>query len=246
MEGTSGAAERALLRGRAGEAALSSEGSRQRTPGGARCASGRVAGRVRTGVTNHGSDDADASGRRIVTNVRHEVPEPIGLGRSSHRERSRWEERQGEAFRFDLQPLARDISAGLRCESSACHPQLETSPKGDAPREESCTSGRLRVRCCGVRTSVVVLADRIGCRSRRAMRGRSRPGVKSVWKTTNGLAPLRESAAGVNAYRKPGRPWQSGGNGGGLSTNSGNGSRASVSRQHSSVEGISDRENRSR
>lgn len=37
-------------------------------------------------------DDADVSGRRIVTNLRQGVSEPIGLGQSSHRERSRREE----------------------------------------------------------------------------------------------------------------------------------------------------------
>jgi hypothetical protein len=42
-------------------------------------------------------DDADVSGRRIVTNLRQEVSEPIGLGRSVHRERSRWAESSREA-----------------------------------------------------------------------------------------------------------------------------------------------------
>ena len=53
MEGTSGAAERALLRGRAGEAALSCESSRQRAPGraGAR-APGQRGGFVAGGQTN--------------------------------------------------------------------------------------------------------------------------------------------------------------------------------------------------
>jgi hypothetical protein len=55
------------------------------------------------------------------------------------------------------------------------------------------------VRCCGVRATVVVLADRIGCRSRRTAPGPSRPSVKSAWITTKGLACSRESVAGERA-----------------------------------------------
>lgn len=67
MEGTSGAAERALLRGRAGEAALSFESSRQWAPGraGAR-ASGQRGGFVAGGQTN------SRRRRRLRAAVRHE------------------------------------------------------------------------------------------------------------------------------------------------------------------------------
>jgi hypothetical protein len=45
----------------------------------------------------------------MVTNLRHEVFEPIGLGRSLHFERSRW----GEQVRGNSgRPLTRDISVG--------------------------------------------------------------------------------------------------------------------------------------
>jgi hypothetical protein len=76
--------------------------------------------------------------------------------------------------------------------------------------------------------SVVVLADRNGCRSRQAARGHSRPCAKSAWTTRDGLASGRESAHGVKERRKPARPRQSGGYGGGLSTFIGNGGRESA------------------
>jgi hypothetical protein len=62
------------------------------------------------------------------------------------------------------------------------------------------------VRYCGVRAAVVVLADRIGCRSRQAARGRPRPCAKSAWTTRDGLASRRESAGEVKERRKPARP----------------------------------------
>jgi len=97
---------------------------------------------------------------------------------------------------------------------------LGRKPRHQTRRKQSCTSGRPPVRYCGVRAAVVVLAGRIGCRSRQAARGHSRPCAKSAWTTRDGLAPRRESASGVKERRKPARPWQNGENGGGLSTKS--------------------------
>ena len=65
--------------------------------------------------------------------------------------------------------------------------------------------------------------DRIDCRNRQEALGPSRPDAKSVRTTTKGLASRRESAWEVKERRKPGRPWQSGGTGGGLPTSIGNG-----------------------
>jgi len=89
MEGTSGAAERALLRGRAREAALS---WRARGSGllDAPTRERRDSEAVSYREAKPTPDDADVSGRRIVTKLRQEVSEPIGLGRSFHRERSWW------------------------------------------------------------------------------------------------------------------------------------------------------------
>jgi hypothetical protein len=56
---------------------------------------------------------------------------------------------------------------------------------------------------------VVVLAGRIGCRSRQAAFGPSRLRAKSSWTTTSGLASSRESVEVANERRKPNRRWQS-------------------------------------
>jgi hypothetical protein len=190
MEGTSGAAERDLLRGRSREATLSG------------CARGsgptEAAARKRR---SPGELEQDPRWwirwrRRLqpatAASSRHEVSEPIGLGRSCHRERSRWEMPRLEAQCFEARPLARDLSAGSGSKGPVAI-RSSATPQGDR-RERSCTSGRLRVRYCGVRTAVVVLADRSDCRSRRAARGPSRPRAKSTWITTMGLATPRESA----------------------------------------------------
>jgi hypothetical protein len=138
-----------------------------------------TAGQARSGEVNS-PDDADVSGRRIVTGMRQEVSEPIGLGQSFHRERSRWEEPTG-ASGSSKRPLTRGISTGRFVQTSSGHPQLGPSPEGGDRREESFTSGRSRVRCCGVRAVVVVLAD-----------------CKRLQKSTGGvwpLSPAREERA---------------------------------------------------
>jgi hypothetical protein len=88
-EGTSGAAERILLRGRVQEAALL-ETKRKRVSGAIRPAqAGSVAGWVRT--------IESASLAEEVSNSRHGVSEPIGLGQSSRRAQARREEPPAKA-----------------------------------------------------------------------------------------------------------------------------------------------------
>jgi len=89
--------------------------------------------------------------------------------------------------------------------------------------------------------SVVVLADRNGCRSRQAARGHSRPCAKSAWTTRDGLASGRESAHGVKERRKPARPaakrrvrWRA------LHLSEMAGAKA-LTREHLSMEGVSGR-----
>lgn len=80
-EGTSGAAERILLRGRVREAALL-EAKRKRVSGAIRPAQvGSVAGWART------IGSASLAGE--ISSPRHGVSEQIGLGRSSRRAQSR-------------------------------------------------------------------------------------------------------------------------------------------------------------
>lgn len=179
MEGTSGAAERADLRGEAYEAALSrcACGSRARDarrrvsagvrgePWEARAPRLRRSRRFRTAlVTARDRGCSSRSGRGKAPSasdrggrgcrghgiaVPHATPDPWQLG---------WPARASETG----------------------HPQPVPSPKGHGLREKSCTSGRLRVRCCGARTFVVVLVDRYDCRSRQAVPGVDPPRVKSA------------------------------------------------------------------
>lgn len=71
--------------------------------------------------------------------------------------------------------------------------------------------GTLRTRATagvGVRGSedrAVVLADRIGCRSRQAARGHSQSPGEEPGDPSSGLAPPRESPGGVKERRKPAR-----------------------------------------
>jgi hypothetical protein len=139
MEGTSGAAECALLRGKAYEAAL--EGRLRLSPaffakeadrGARKCVEGgrrkrrsvkqaveRSLARFRVSVAWLGDPVDDPHSRAHLrrrlfqppaeAGLRQEVPEPIGLGLSSYRERSR----RGEVDVGQPQrPLAREISAG--------------------------------------------------------------------------------------------------------------------------------------
>jgi hypothetical protein len=192
MEGTSGAAERALLRGRAGEAALSCESSRQRAPGraGAR-ASGQRGGFVAGGQTN------SRRRRRLRAADRHEPTtggvraDRVGAKRSPRAVAVDGviQRRNTSSLR---RPLTRETSTG-RCHESGNRPSAARhSPKRRARgrsrkvlgpsgstrrklralgscrksrarrvrganseldnREDSCTSGRPQVWCCGVRS----------------------------------------------------------------------------------------------
>jgi len=83
--------------------------------------------------------------------LRHEVSEPIGLGRSSQRERSRWEVPSRGKLTL-ARPLARDISAGRAVGvyvDKRSHPQLNAGSKV-LGCERGCTGGRPRVGSCGV------------------------------------------------------------------------------------------------
>lgn len=154
-----------------------------------------------SGVTSRESGAVAGWTRRIepatpageITSPRQEVSEPIGLGRSVHRERSRWTESSRDAIpALCRRPLTRETSTGRCTKVIVGHPQPGTRPKrraggrsrkvlgpsgstrrkpralgscrksrarrvrGANPeldnREDSCTSGRPQVRCCGVRS----------------------------------------------------------------------------------------------
>jgi len=82
MEGTSGAAECASLRGETHEAALHGRASRKRGPARRACGC----------PSTMGTSSAAALQPPAETGARQEVPEPIGLGLSFRRERSRSED----------------------------------------------------------------------------------------------------------------------------------------------------------
>lgn len=74
MEGTSGAAERVVLRGISWEAALG---------GDCRVSGGRRADSENMGASDNDDPAARGTPTRDVTSLRQEVSESIGLGRSS-------------------------------------------------------------------------------------------------------------------------------------------------------------------
>lgn len=147
MEGTSGAADRALLRGRVREAALKSGASRERGPAGRTCGYlSLVEGYLRRTRLQ----------RPAETGARQEVPERIGLGKSSHRERSR----RREAERPSTQsPWTREHSAGCGSE------------KGRRCPLTGCAGGDSWEVMRGSDGKQVVLAIRFDCRSQRAVCG---------------------------------------------------------------------------
>jgi hypothetical protein len=226
MEGTSGAAEHALLRGRACEAALSCEGPRQRAPGraGARAPGQRggfVQGAKRLPTT------PNVSGRRIVTSLRQEVSEPIGLGRSFHRERSRWKEPSTRPKRSSEWPLTRETSTGRPTKVGRPSAARRIAERRARARGESFEHEKPGAKLHQRATANVVLRSSGG-------RGRAR-GSNRLQKSTGGARPFsptceervdneaRSSFAArergeVKKRRKPARPWQSGEYGGGLST----------------------------
>jgi len=179
MEGTSGAAEHADLRGEAYEAALS------------RCACGSRARDAwrRASVDVRGEPwEARAPRLRRSRRFRTALVTARDMGCSSRSGRGKAlsaSDRGGRgrnvagiaASRVTPDPWHLGWPAR---ESETGHPQPAPSPKGHGLREKSCTSGRLRVWCCGARTFVVVLVDRFDCRSRQAVPGVDPPRVKSA------------------------------------------------------------------
>jgi len=217
MEGTSGAAERAPLRGGAREAALSQSGSATAESPGRRgslrqSTSGSLVREILEGISTTQATPACARHEQ-----RQEVSEPIGLGRSSPRERSR-REVPGRGKLTSARPLARDISAGRASKEASPSAAQGRNRKVAITRVAASSGDRGRghagfgdPRVC---SRVVSIAG-----SRQAARGPSRPGTKSLWITRMGLALLRESAGGVKERRKPNRRWQNREIGGGFPQN---------------------------
>lgn len=246
MEGTSGAADRVPLRGGAREAALSSEprpqgsgslGRRSSSSQGPNRRQARSCQEEPEGFLRDAGNSSLRTPRAATGGVRAEW-----VGAKLPRERSR-RKMPSRGKLTSAEPLAHDISTGrvLRKESVAIRSSGPRS-KGRG-HETGCTGGRLLVRSCGVRSSVVVLAGRIDCRSRQAARGPPRPEAKSLWITMGGSSPsARERRRGERASEagssvaKPRDRWRAPPNHSGRESES--------IREHLSREGASDRENR--
>ena len=182
MEGTSGAAERAPLRGGTRKAALPSVFARaepRRHDARERIVADEIARAVpswhaRAQSPPEGGSTKQATPACARHEQRHEVSEPIGLGRSSPRERSRWEvPRRGKLT--SARPLARDVSAGRVVDVYVEHVAIRSSrrPRGRDATVAALAGYRERGRA-GFWRSMVVLAGRIDCRSRQKARGPSR------------------------------------------------------------------------
>jgi len=142
MEGTSGAAERDLLRGRAREAALSDEptavGRRRRR----RASVARQANSNR--VHDGGSGGAGVSSRRSPRVRDMRCPSRSGWGEAFTESDLGGRCRTSRPSCLGSRPLARDFSAGFRAARSGGHPQLgdaarrsvesEAAPAGDRGR----------------------------------------------------------------------------------------------------------------
>jgi len=148
---------------------------------------------------------------------RQEVSEPIGLGRSSLRERSR-SEAPSRGKLTSARPLTHDISTGRAPKGALPSAAQGHDRKVVVTRPAAPAGDRWRGHA-GFWWSVVVLADRIDCRSRQAARGPSRPRTKSLRTTMMGLALPRESVGEVKERRKPDRRWLNRETGGGFPPN---------------------------
>jgi len=188
MEGTSGAAERALLRGGAREAALSAGTWKRSPPGG-------------LGETLRGSPSAQATPAYVETSLRQEVSEPIRLGTSFRCERSRRKDAGHSSCLSGLWPVK---------------PRLAVLRKGPGHLPESGLWGRPWGLCAGLGGSRG-LCSRIAndCRSWQAALG---PRDHRWWACVIAqyLAPPCESIRGAKGRRKPATRWQNRENGGGL------------------------------
>jgi hypothetical protein len=106
-----------------------------------------------------------------------------------------------------VRPLARDSRLAAHRKVRR-HPRCSSNRK-DAGGKQAALLGDQKRGRVGFGRTVVVLAGRIGCRSRQAALGPSRPRAKSSWFTTSGLAASRESVEVANERRKPNRRRQS-------------------------------------
>jgi len=117
MEGTSGAAERTSLRGEVCKAALTSARARQRTAEGSSSCKRQAVRHARKGsittAPTTSTSPSDERHERATGGAR----EQVGLGQSSHRERSRCEEPERKPSASDIRPLAQRLSAGRRAKA---------------------------------------------------------------------------------------------------------------------------------
>ena len=149
--------------------------------------------------------------------LRQEVSEPIGLGRSSPRERSRWEV-PSRGKLTSARPLARDVSAGRGLDvyvEIRSHPQVATaerSQRDEWQRSRATVSEVVRGSGGPWSCSRVVSIAEVD-RRRVALHG---SGDEEFPDTRMGLAPPRESVGEVKERRKPGRRRQSRETGGGF------------------------------
>jgi hypothetical protein len=249
MEGTSGAAERALLRGRAGEAALSCKSPRQRVPG---RADARASGQ-RGGFVPGGRVDSRRR-RRLRAADRHEpATGGVRADRVGAKRSPRAVAVDGAIERSNTsslrRPLTRETSTGRFTQVDAAIRSPNHSPKGGAGEVAKAHAPRgLGAQASSWLVSGVkapgVIHESGGKLHQRATagvvlrssgdRGRAR-GSHRLQKSTGGARPLSpmceervdnegwsspgaRERCGVKERRKPARPRQSGGYGGGLST----------------------------
>jgi hypothetical protein len=207
MEGTSGAAERSPLRGGGREAALREALAQAMRARGPRGSAGLAGSKARRRPLQPAPPRAP----------RHEVSGSIGLGRSFAVGNHGGRRRLGEETCPQRNELAPDprVPGFARAGGSPSEASVPGGPSRGASRAMplKCASGRCIVGrdargpprgSLGFVTSAVVLAGRVGCRDRRAARGRQRPEVKSLRKRF-GLAP--PPRRGERAPKTgPGRP----------------------------------------
>jgi hypothetical protein len=205
MEGTSGAAERAPLRGGTRDAALSRRVRESGNPGRRRSLRRSTSGSFVCDVPK-GRPRRRPLQPALVTNSDMRCPSRSGWGEALHRERSRWEVPNRGKLTL-VRPLARDISAG-HAPQGALPPAAQGRDRKVTVTRVAATMGdrgrgHAGCRRSGLCSRVVSIAEV----DRRRV-APSRPATKSHRITRAGLAPLRESAGRVKERRKPDRRWQ--------------------------------------
>jgi len=198
MEGTSGAADRDSLRGEACDAALGGGACQKRAPSGGLAKPLRFAGaHCSAAVSTLRRNELATGGVRAVSGW--------GEAPASSDRRGRRRAADSKGPRHGPWPVASRLAAVrtgdresvARPRRGRRKPPFRKTRK--PPATTRCARGRPRARSAGFGRCAVVLADRcFGCRSRRATRGSSRPGVKSPW-TRGGSSPQRESSGGERA-----------------------------------------------